>query len=122
MITLIFSVFLIGCRSLSADVNNYYLTVKFNSSNKNSELKNVSAVIGTDKFWWSDIKANEEKKITLSTGKNPVNNLSLFYYINGQEKIWQSENLAEDADYRFTLEIDAAGTVKERFCRLPCEL
>lgn len=120
---IIFCCFLLSnCRFQQGDFNNYYLTIKFSPGDKNTELKGVSAIIGSDKFWWSEIAPGEEKIITLSTKKNPVINLVLLYSIDGQEKDWESDNLLEDADYRFFLEIDAAGTVKERFCRLPCEL
>ena len=122
LIIIFCSLLLSNCRFQRGEFNNYYLKIKFTPNNKNAELKGVSAVIGADKFWWSDIAPGEEKIITLSTKNNPVISLVLLYSINGQKKDWESDNLQENADYRFFLEIDAEGVVKERFCRLPCEL
>lgn len=116
------SVLISGCNFFKSDVNEYVVTVKFVGVESGSRLENVSAIIGADKFWWASFAENEENTATLYTKKNPSTNLTLIYTVNGSERSWESADFSEGEGYRVRLEIDAKGSVKENFCKMPCRL
>lgn len=119
---LLLAVFLMfGCQYFRTDVNKYHVKVKFDEgAASGKKLESVSAIIGSDKFWWSSFAAGEEKTANLFSDKNAVNNLTVLYTYGGEQRSWESANFAENADYRINLRIDAAGNITEDSCKLPC--
>lgn len=116
------SVLLSSCNRFRSDVNEYVVTVRFVGGESGSRMENVSAIVGSDKFWWAGFEKNEENTVTLFTKKNPSTNLTLLYTLNGSERSWESSDFSESDSYRISLEIDASGVVKESFCKMPCRL
>jgi hypothetical protein len=110
-----------GCHYFKTDVNKYAVNVKFEGSANGEKLESVSAIIGSDKFWWTSFEAGEEKTINLFSDKNAVNNLTLLYTFGGNQRTWESADFAENADYRINLTVDSAGNIAENSCKLPCQ-
>lgn len=109
-----------ACNFFRTNVNKYVVSVKFSGGAAGEKLEGVSAIIGSDKFWWASFEAGEEKTVNLFSDKTAANNLTLLYKLGGQEHNWESAAFAENADYRISLMIDAAGGVAEDSCKLPC--
>lgn len=116
------SVLVSGCYLFRPNVSQYVVTVKFVGGETGMQMENVSAIIGSDKFWWASFAENEENTATLYTKKNPSTNLTLIYTVNGSEHSWESADFSEGDSYRVRLEIDEKGRVKENFCKMPCRL
>lgn len=110
---------MLGCNYFRSDVNKYVVNVKFGGA-AGEKLEGVSAIIGSDKFWWSHFEAGEEKSVNLFADKNAVNNLTLLYTFGGKQRSWESANFEPNAGYRINVTVDAAGNVSEESCQLPC--
>jgi hypothetical protein len=113
-------VFLSGCSFFNSDTNKYFVTVKYDGGETKKSLKNISIVIGSDKFWWSSVESGEKKSVTLYAEKNPVINASLFYSLDDRERTWEIGNFPENADYKIDLTINAEGSIEQNICKTPC--
>ncbi len=109
-----------GCFLFRGNTNKFAVKVKFSDDSRQQKLENVRVIIGSDKFWWNAFEAGEEKSVNLFAEKNAVNNVTLLYKIGGKEMVWESENLAENADFQINLILDKEGNVTKSFCTLPC--
>lgn len=107
------SVFLTGCSFFRSNENKFAVSVKYKADDSATELKNVSVIIGSDKFWWSDISSGEVKTVNLYTEKNIKANLTFIFEINGEKKTWESENFTENANYQIDLTVDSKGVVSK---------
>lgn len=104
---------LFGCGLFRFNENKFAVNVKYQTDVKEAKLSNVSVIIGSDKFWWSDIKAGEEKNVNLYTEKNSFVNITLIYEINGEEMSWESEYFTVNSNYAVDLEVDSKGVVNK---------
>ena len=112
--------FLSGCSFFKAETNEYIVSVKYIGNEKNKNLRNISVIAGSDKFWWASMQDNESKTVALSTKKNPDTNVTLLFSLDDRERTWESGNFPENADYKIDLSINAEGNVESKICRIPC--
>jgi len=119
-ILLIFSAFFLmsSCFLFRGDTNKFAVKVNFSGDAAVQKLEDVRVIIGSDKFRWNGFEAGEEKSVNLYVAKNAANNVTLLYKIGGREMSWESENLAENADYQINLTIDKDGNVTKSFVKL----
>ena len=119
-ILLIFSAFFLmsSCFLFRGDTNKFAVKVNFSGDAAVQKLEDVRVIIGSDKFRWNSFEAGEEKSVNLYVAKNAANNVTLLYKIGGREMSWESENLAENADYQINLTIDKDGNVTKSFVKL----
>ncbi|HMS43488.1 MAG TPA: hypothetical protein PKE69_24880 [Pyrinomonadaceae bacterium] len=119
-ILLIFSAFFLmsSCFLFRGNTNKFAVKVNFSGDAAMQKLEDVRVIIGSDNFWWSDFKMGEEKSVNLYAAKNAVNNVTLLYKIGGKAMSWESENLAENADYQINLTIDKDGNVTKNLVKL----
>jgi len=117
---LIFSAFFLmsSCFLFRSDTNKFAVKVNFSGDAAVQKLEDVRVIIGSDKFRWNSFEAGEEKSVNLYAAKNVANNVTLLYKIGGREMSWESENLAENADYQINLTIDKDGNVTKSFVKL----
>ena len=119
-ILLIFSAFFLmsSCFLFRGDTNKFAVKVNFSGDAAVQKLEDVRVIIGSDKFRWNGFEAGEEKSVNLYVAKNAANNVTLLYKIGGREMSWESENLAENANYQINLTIDKDGNVTKSFVKL----
>ena len=119
-ILLIFSAFFLmsSCFLFRGDTNKFAVKVNFSGDAAVQKLEDVRVIIGSDKFRWNSFEAGEEKSVNLYAAKNAANNVTLLYKLGGREMSWESENLAENADYQINLTIDKDGNVTKSFVKL----
>lgn len=119
-ILLIFSAFFLmsSCFLFRGDTDKFAVKVTFSGDATVQKLEDVRVIIGSDKFRWNSFEAGEEKSVNLYAAKNVANNVTLLYKIGGKEMSWESENLAENADYQINLTIDKDGNVTKSFVKL----
>ncbi len=117
---LIFSAFFLmsSCFLFRGDTNKFAVKVNFSGDSAVQKLEDVRVIIGSDKFRWNSFEAGEEKSVNLYAAKNAANNVTLLYKIGGREMSWESENLAENANYQINLTIDKDGNVTKSFVKL----
>lgn len=111
---------MLSCHYFRTDINKYEVKAKFDGGRNGEKLESVSAIIGSDKFWWISFEAGEEKTVKLISEKNAANNLTLLYTFGGEQRSWESKTFAENADYRINLTVSSTGNVTEDLCQEPC--
>jgi hypothetical protein len=94
----------------------------FNHPSPEHQLENVSVVVGVDKAFWGQMEANSAYTYILSPDSTPDWQLTMFYTLDGNRKIWESPLFPKGKGYRIEIKIDAQGDVTERHCYLPCSL
>jgi hypothetical protein len=94
----------------------------FTDTNPAHRLDDVTVYVGGDKFFWGNIPANDVETVILSPGPSQDWQLTLFYSMDGGDKIWESPVFPNGKGYRIEIKIDAQGAVTERHCYLPCSL
>jgi hypothetical protein len=112
--------FNVGCWMWSNDTAR--IKIIFTDADRSHRVENVSAIVGADKFFWGKIDAGEVETVTLKPGPSEDWQLTLFYTLNGAQKIWESPRFAVGKGYRIEIKIDPQGAVTHRHCFLPCNL
>lgn len=103
-----------GCNYFNTDVSRCQVTISYYSNKRQSELKNISAILGSDKFWWPSIAANKKEKVTLFPSRTPGNTLVLLYHLNNQSFSWESPVLTNTSPHEIDVVIHSNGDVKSR--------
>jgi hypothetical protein len=98
------------------------IKIIYTDPNPAHRLDNVTAIVGGEKFVWAYIPANDVESVIISPGSSQDWQLTLFYSMDGNDKIWESPVFPDGKGYRIEIKIDAQGAVTEHHCYLPCSL
>jgi hypothetical protein len=110
-----------GCRIWSNDT--VRVKIVFTDPNPAHQLTNVTAIVADEKIWWAYIDGGETNTAILAPFSPSQDwQLTLFYDLDGKEKIWESPVFDDGKGYRIEIKIDAQGAVTHRSCFLPCSL
>jgi hypothetical protein len=119
-LTLLISFLCAGCRALSNDTAR--VKIIFIDPNPAHRVEDVTVFVGLDKIFWGKIQANGVKSAILDPGSTEDWQLTMFYKLDGNKKIWESQRFPAGKGYRIEIKIDAQGAVADRHCYLPCSL
>lgn len=112
----------IGFSCSGGNTVSYNVTVVFAPVNTDRTIKNVKVIAGSDKFSWPEIEAGGERSADLSTEKGSEPNVTLFYTVNNEERVFETSTIGSEGNFELRLEITGDGQVNERSCREPCSL
>jgi len=111
---------LTGCNAWSND--GVEATVVFSGKDSAAEPSEVRVIVGSDKFYFGQLTAGGEDKVTLKPRPEDDRQLTLLFTLNGEQKSWDGPKFAMGVGYRIIMTIDPLGKVVDRHCILPCQL
>lgn len=117
---LLFFLFIAGCDIWGTE--NVKVWISFTDANTAELLKDVSVIVGGDKFFWHGIPAGTVERVTLRPGELDNRQLTLIYTQNDLKKYWEGPEFEAGTNYRIEIKIDAKGIVSQRHCFQPCSL
>jgi hypothetical protein len=109
-----------GCNFFRSETNHYQISIVFEDTKPASELSDVKAIVGGDKFNWPVLKAGQLESANLYSSKSAQNNLTLLYRLGSLQKTWELPEFEKNTDYKIQIKIDSSGTVNSVSCQPLC--